>query len=57
MINNSIYNALFRKAMTQAQYIDIQNVLNKNSEYFNQVLEEYIVVDKYEDNENYIIID
>ena len=57
MIHNSIYDALFKKAISHTQYIDIQNVLNKNSDYFNQVLEDYIVVDKYEDTENYIIID
>lgn len=57
MINNSIYNTLFKKALLQNQYIDIQNVLNKNSQYFNEVLEEYIVIDRYEEIDNYVLVE
>lgn len=57
MISKALYDTLFRKAITQNQYVNIQHVLNKNSQYFNEVLEDYIVIDKYEDLENYIIID
>lgn len=60
MISNAIYDTLFKKAFIQSiqsQYIDIQDVISKNADYFNEVMEEYVVVDKYEDFDNYIIID
>lgn len=56
-INFILYDIMFRNRNNN-EYIDIQKVINDNSEFFKLNAEEYIIVDMIEnDFDNYIIID